>query len=81
MAPRSIHTRVFAGQQANQYSIHVICLCVEAQKKYADEFTFTSPVQFACLSLIGWLVVLFYGIITLFGSFNTKLNFKQFTLV
>ena len=30
--------------------------------------------------LVGWLV-LFYGISTLFKSFNAKLNFKQFSLV
>ena len=35
--------------------------------------------------MIGWLVVLFYGISTLFRSFNTKLShsdksFKQFSL-
>ena len=29
---------------------------------------------------LGWLVVLFYGISTLFRSFNTKFNFKQFSL-
>ena len=34
----------------------------------------------------GWLVVLFYGVSTLFGLFNTKLShfdksFKQFSLV
>ena len=27
-----------------------------------------------------WLVVLFYGVSTLFRSFNTELNFKQFSL-
>ena len=30
---------------------------------------------------VGWLVGLFYGVSTLFGSFNTGLNFKQFSLV
>ena len=30
---------------------------------------------------VGWLVVLFYGISTLFGLFDAKLNFKQFSLV
>ena len=28
-----------------------------------------------------WLVGWFYGISILFGSFNTELNFKQFSLV
>ena len=36
--------------------------------------------------LFGWLLVLFYGISSLFGSFNTELShfdksFKQFSLV
>ena len=31
--------------------------------------------------LVGWLVVLFYGISTIFRSFNAELNFKQFSLV
>ena len=31
--------------------------------------------------LIGWLVVLFYGVSALFWSFNAELNFKQFNLV
>ena len=30
--------------------------------------------------LVGWLVVLFYSISALFGSFNAKLNFKQLSL-
>ena len=30
---------------------------------------------------VSWLVVLFYGVSTLFRSFNTELNFKQFSLV
>ena len=29
----------------------------------------------------GWLVVLFYGLSNLFGSFNPELNFNQFTWV
>ena len=29
----------------------------------------------------GWLVVLFYGVSTLSGSFNSELNFKQFSSV
>ena len=28
----------------------------------------------------GWLVVLFYGLSTLFGSFNAELKFKQIRL-
>ena len=35
------------------------------------------PFKFPC-SLIGWL---FYGMSTLFMSFNAKLNFKEFSLV
>ena len=30
---------------------------------------------------VGWLDVLFYGLSTIFGSFNAKLNFKQFSIV
>ena len=38
------------------------------------------------MRLVGWLVVSFYGISTLFGSFNAKLShsdktFKQFSLI
>ena len=31
--------------------------------------------------LVGWLFDMFYGVSTLFGSFNAQLNFKQFSLV
>ena len=31
--------------------------------------------------LVGWLVVLFYGVSKLLGSFTAELNFKQFSLV
>ena len=34
---------------------------------------------FVCL--FGWLVGWFYGVSTLFWSFNGELNFKQFSLV
>ena len=30
---------------------------------------------------VGWLLALFYGVSTLFGSFNAELDFKQFSLV
>ena len=30
--------------------------------------------------LVGWLVILFYGVSTLFELFNAELNFKQFSL-
>ena len=30
--------------------------------------------------LVGWLVVFFYDVSTLFWSFNAELNFKQFTV-
>ena len=30
---------------------------------------------------VGWLAVFFYGVSTLFRSFNPELNFKQFSLV
>ena len=30
--------------------------------------------------LVGWLVILFYGVSTHYGLFNAKLNFKQFSL-
>ena len=32
------------------------------------------------LQMVGWLVVLLYGVSTLFGLFNAELNFKQFSL-
>ena len=32
-------------------------------------------------SLVGWLVVLFYSVSTIFGSFNTESNFQQFIFV
>ena len=42
------------------------------------EFQFAQEVH---TKFSGWLVVLCYGILTLFGSFNTELNFQQSTLV
>ena len=36
---------------------------------------------FPSVGLIGWLFGLFYGVLTLFRSFNAKLSFKQFSLV
>ena len=30
--------------------------------------------------LVGWLVILFYGVSNVFGSFNIELNVKQFSL-
>ena len=47
-----------------------------------DEYAYI----YMCVMLFGWLVVLFYGVSTLFGSFNAELShfdksFKQFNLV
>ena len=42
---------------------------------------FWSLFIFNVIGLVCWLIVLFYGVLTLFGSFNAESNFKQFTLV
>ena len=46
------------------------------KRKYAQKVAFLKNVP-----KVGWFVVLFYGISTLFGSFTAESNFKQFGLV
>ena len=38
------------------------------------------PFQKIVYPSVGWLVRWFYGVSTLFGSFNAELNFTQFSL-
>ena len=73
------------GQPAKTY---IQQLCVDTEFRQEDAFANTggwwenqrNPCNQHAL-IVGWLVVSFYGISTLFGSFNAKLNFKQFNLV
>ena len=46
-----------------------------------DRNIFNHIILYKLLVMIGWLVVLFYSVSTILGSFNVDLNFKRFSLV
>ena len=50
--------------------------CLDGIMKWKQCGRFTTTIE-----TVVWLAVLFYGVSTLFGSFNAELNFKQFNLV
>ena len=54
-------------------SVHNVCIV------YRE--TVLSIRNRSCVNINGWLVEMLYGISSLFGSFNAKLNFKLFSLV
>ena len=57
---------------------HSYCLqpCTYTYITHPEQFTYQASLYYIC-----WLlVVLFYHVSTLFGSFNAELNFKQFSL-